>query len=559
MPCSHREAVHATQPNAIDLSQLEYNKSKCPIEEGICGLCREILGVEKKIGDAVKQLEDLLSRHQQLKTEINRTHSPIIRDLPVEVLSRIFFLCFSDRVGGKYWEPGYTDVSVQLEIGAVCRSWRQVAWSSPELWTGIVLGRRFTSSFHVCNQYGILKEWIKRSGALPLKVSISENPLDDDEDVDMDDYSVKRNEDGCDCWEMSLLLLGQSSNRWMDVSMTLSRYSFEYMASNFKLNPPSRSLSLTSASDRGWRPPSKGHDILKLWQESTYGPKHVTTYYLVQFRDFSINWQHVRRVYVEGWTVQDCLDLLKVAPQLESSSFNNVSEYAQEPDLIPGEPITCHNSLRRLSFYSSDYAAKFFDHILLPSLDSLVYPVEDGLYSPIEVDDLSLMHFFIRSSFPLTELSVAAHMFTFGGMVGILKLVPSLTCLNVYCAEKIALIDDTRMLMRFFFDKLASTVTLTTAEGSFLPRLETLELQGAWESNFFWSSVANIFGRPSEVGMEGRRPSKFLMLHSHTPSPVKGLSDELVARFISLKEAGVSINYVVRPGWDDEIIPVTWE
>ncbi|KAF4612155.1 hypothetical protein D9613_004501 [Agrocybe pediades] len=178
------------RPKVIDLSQLEDSKPQCPIKEGTCVLCQEILGVEKDISDAVSRLEDLLSHYRRLKTDTNRTHSPIIRDLPVEVLSKIFFACFSDKVNDDDWQPHHRDHVVPLKIGAVCLTWRHVAWSSPELWTCVVLSRRLNSSPHVCNQYDLMQGWISRSGALPLTVYVYEVE-EEGQNLDVEAYSLQ--------------------------------------------------------------------------------------------------------------------------------------------------------------------------------------------------------------------------------------------------------------------------------------------------------------------------------------------------------------------------------
>ncbi|KAF9554060.1 hypothetical protein CPC08DRAFT_713206 [Agrocybe pediades] len=569
MPCSHHKGEQ--QPNIIDLSQLEYSKSKCPVEEGICRLCQDISGVEKDIADAIARVKDLLSRHQQLKAEINSTHSPIIRDLPVDVLSKIFYACFSDDVQNDHWKTQRKDVVVPLKIAGICRTWRQVAWSTPELWTVIVISRRFSSCGFsrssalspswACDQYDMIREWVTRSGILPLHVSIYEN-LGDDDNIDVNKYVSARQRAGCSCWESTLKVLGECSYRWKDVCMNMSRYSFEVIASSVELKPPSRSLSLShDCGLETW--PYRWPDALQLWKEPGFGPQRVITDAPVRFGHFSIGWQHVSHVDVEGWSIVDCLDLLKITPRLLSCAFADVRE--SQPGL--GEPVTCHESLRELSLYCKNSPGEFFDHVALPSLDNFTYPDRYSRDSPVKVDDPSLMSFFTRSSFPLTKLSVVAHMFTPGYMVTILNTVPLLTHLNVYCSGDSATM--TRIVMTFFLDHLASTsATSTIAEGgsrdrfsqagSFLPRLEALELLGSWEFNFLWSSVANIFGSPSEVGAEGQRPLRSLGLHTWTPNPVKGLSDEMVARFLSLKEAGIAINYILR-SYSHETVPVSWE
>ena len=61
--------------------------------------------------------------------------------------------------------PGST-----LILGAVCRKWRAIAWSSPQLWSSIFLSLSYKS---FSSNLRIAQEWLSRSGQLPLSISVS--------------------------------------------------------------------------------------------------------------------------------------------------------------------------------------------------------------------------------------------------------------------------------------------------------------------------------------------------------------------------------------------------
>ncbi|KAF9562258.1 hypothetical protein CPC08DRAFT_382881 [Agrocybe pediades] len=258
MSCSHRSD---SQSNVISLSQLDYSKPECPNKGGPCQICQEILAVEKDAADAISRLEDVLARHQKLKAQLNHTHSPIIRDLPVEILSMIFYSCFSEEMRLKDRKRRYEDWFVPLHVGAVCRTWRQVAWSTPELWTVIVLEKMSPASY-ACRQYAMLEDYILRSGTLPIHVFLY-------------DYRFRATDIGmiaerCTCWEKSLELVAQCSDRWEGAYMTLSRSTFQYIVSNLKITPPTRRLTL--ASEESWDKVTDESEVFKLWPESHSGP-----------------------------------------------------------------------------------------------------------------------------------------------------------------------------------------------------------------------------------------------------------------------------------------------
>ncbi|KAF9552240.1 hypothetical protein CPC08DRAFT_296627 [Agrocybe pediades] len=275
----HREALNV-QSNIIDLSQLDYEKSTCPAtSEHTCNVCQELHTLEKDVEKAIAGLKQLLNRHQNLKTEINRTHSPIIRDLPVEILSKIFYSCFSEEMRKVDGEPKDDDDLIPLQVGAVCRTWRQVAWSSPELWTIMCFRRHFLSGSHACFQYGILKEWISRSGALPVYVTLYEQAMEDVPE------GTRKVAIGCRCWQLSLDLLAGCSDRWKDVDLNLSTASFEHIARHLKLKPPTRKLALASVD--GWG--RINTEVLKLWQEPEFGPQSLSIYRPVRLQHIGID------------------------------------------------------------------------------------------------------------------------------------------------------------------------------------------------------------------------------------------------------------------------------
>ncbi|KAF4612159.1 hypothetical protein D9613_004509 [Agrocybe pediades] len=589
----HSPCIHARkQPNVIDLCQLEYNKFACPNDEGTCALCRKLPAVEKNIEDAVAHLKDLLNEHQQLKTEINHTHSPIIRDLPEEILSRIFFSYCWDKAGsmheGKlvFWR----NTHAPLKIGAVCRTWRQVAWASPELWTEIVLKRWPSNASYICNQYTIAKEWIRRSGALPLLVSLTEygneenseewdsefdgeesdaeedNEEEDDSEVDdADDDTPTTGQwpNKCICWKLTLRLAEQCCDRWENVTMDLSRASFKYIASNLKLIPPTRNLALRSRRD-SINLRFEGHKILRLWRDSRFGPQQVALYEPIRFGHFDINWQHVSCVRTERWSARDCLDLLRNAPQLVSCSFTEVSKFWHIPEPVTGEPVICHKALQNLSFHSQEWAVTFFDHVAFPSLEDFDYPPYHYRDLPNKIDDPSLLPFFSRSGFPLAKLSIAAHMFTPQYMIAILATIPSLIHFNVYCQAIFPVPVNEKTLMAFFLRHLAETATFGSEHHGnsqiFLPRLEMLELTGRWPYEFPWDCVPDIFAYPSNLEATNRRPLKSIVIDTSRPHCVKGLPDVTVARLVTLQAEGINLNYrVLQVGQEAKLVPVTWE
>ncbi|KAF4612080.1 hypothetical protein D9613_004485 [Agrocybe pediades] len=372
MTCPHREQ-YDVPANIIDLSKLDYTKPECPIKEGTCKLCQEVLEVEKDIRKTSERLKELFRRQQRLKTRTNNTHSPIIRDLPIEILSKIFYSCFSQEMRRGDGELADEDVFVPLKVGAVCRTWRQVAWSSSELWTFILIKRLYSTATYVCKQYTMLARWIERSKSQPISVYIYEDATDG--------ANVGVVPEGCDCWETTLQLLARCCDRWKNATLHLSKSSFDYIACNVKLKAPTKRLEL--GGDERWFP-NRHNQPLQLWEGSDFGPDTITLNLPVLICHFNIDWKHVTKVDVQGWPPGECINLLKSAPQLVTCSFGEVGEYSRDSQPEQDWPVVCHTSLRSLSFQCGlKPVSSFFDNVTVPSLDEFKYSYVRGYHPAI--------------------------------------------------------------------------------------------------------------------------------------------------------------------------------
>ncbi|KAF4612160.1 hypothetical protein D9613_004508 [Agrocybe pediades] len=528
----------------IDLSQLKYTKSKCPINEASCEVCQEILEAEKNVEDAVARLRDALSRHQHLKTQMNHAHSPIIHALPVELVIKIFYSCFSKGMWEEDGQPVPEDALVPLKIGVVCRTWRQVALSLPELWTVITLRRKsYPTAAYALDQYAITTTYIPRSGALPLYVFLLDELEEELEEEDQD-------QDEMEYWKMSLGLVAQCSYRWKDVTMELSEDSYIHITSQ-NLQPPNRHLTLGSEC---WGFDLRQH---KLWQESRSGPYHVTLKSPIMFSDFIIDWKRVIRFQAEYWSTKDCLTLLKNAPQLVTCSFT----YVSKSQIAEPQHLT-HNSLRELSFHTNCLASDFFDHISLKNMEKFEHSLNPRGLRGMQDAPPMLLRFFKRSRFPLTKLSLDASVFTAGDSVPILNTVPSLIHLLMHFSDSLNRGDsDSKIWMESFFQHLVAMDTSTSeGGGSLLPRLERLEFSGK-VLEIPWNSVLAIFADPSDPNTAERRPLKTLIFDPDTsvPAPVMDLPVETVARLISLRDAGINIIYRVYLGKGILFPATNWE
>jgi len=97
-----------------------------------------------------------------------------IKHLPVEVLSEIFILVV------KSWSSdlfGHGGLPPPMQLARICRTWRQIAFSTPLLWTFIRIVLP-TKRLDVYEE--LIREWIARSAGCPLHLQIFGDDLSPD-------------------------------------------------------------------------------------------------------------------------------------------------------------------------------------------------------------------------------------------------------------------------------------------------------------------------------------------------------------------------------------------
>ncbi|KAF9482958.1 hypothetical protein BDN70DRAFT_990738 [Pholiota conissans] len=131
--------------------------------------CNEIALIYQKICDLTK--ERLSACHRA-----NREHDPLISNLPNEIVAKIFthFSEISDNTDGVFINRYFVPVgnrkkriiATPMLLGAVCTAWRDIAWSTPQLWNFIPINLAENVSL------GFVRKWLARSGELPLYLDI---------------------------------------------------------------------------------------------------------------------------------------------------------------------------------------------------------------------------------------------------------------------------------------------------------------------------------------------------------------------------------------------------
>ncbi|KAF9565500.1 hypothetical protein CPC08DRAFT_166680 [Agrocybe pediades] len=462
---------------------------------------------EEEIPGASQHHADLIVTHEELAQD-NQLPCPIVRDFPVEILSEIFlsYHCLNDD---EPWPPirSHAKILLPLLLGAVCRSWRQVAWSTPGLWTHIYLTRSY-DDLKAREWYTMFEHWIARSGGLLVNVFVEEGGFNNKDTSEADEF-----------WNKSLQALARCADRWTVLDLCLSKHSFKFLWSEVNCAPPLNILAL--------RLPTRYNDVA---DDGSFTTSHLSKLTLRRvligknfpWKQANIDWTTVENIITQGWTWKECLDVLRMAPRLTSTHFDELKRPpAVEPSSID---VILHNRLLNLDIRaeSMEFFGNFLDHITAPKLKSLFYESSGG---PL---DASLQIFLERSSCLSTSLELDVFASEPDFYLTILNTVPSLVQLNLRIKIKSPAMD--HILQRL------ATVP------EFLPCLQSLEYEEA--TQFSWDLLPDVFGPPSEFGKPGRRPLKRVIVRTFFDLlAARPLSRNLAYRLQALKEAGAVIEY----------------
>ncbi|KAF8879878.1 hypothetical protein CPB84DRAFT_285526 [Gymnopilus junonius] len=267
---------------------------------GPCSPCSKLKALEFRISrvkqkflEAQKTMTDLVKQHQDLKAQINRVHDPIIKRLPPEIISSIFqfrvrHIPFDTKASyDSSVEPIWAYITAPLILGAVCRGWRNIAWSTPGLWKSILVRLNSTNlPWHV----DFIRAWLDRSGGLPLAVLV---------------YCDKQPKLFEAVGAMASVINRQSS-RWQILDLRLPSDIMSWFCGGLQSESILRSIRLEPSDGR------VSDNPFKMWNVIPKPAKVFTS--SMRYKSIVIEWDNVTWVETEFLQIDECFELLKRAP-----------------------------------------------------------------------------------------------------------------------------------------------------------------------------------------------------------------------------------------------------
>ena len=497
----------------------------------LCDLCRDIVFSqanartegEETINinswdplDELTQLDALLARltikREELKGKINRIYSPIIRQLPPDVMSIIFEFCLLDFTKF-YRSPSRSDLCIPLTLGAVCKYWREIAWSTPSLWSSLIVDVSRTS------HPTIAQEWLARSGQLPLSIRIISKPH-------IFFTPVHRVAELAD-------ITNQYSTRWSHFELCLPQSHYRYFHPSDNHAPILKTIRFHNYSDV---------DV---------APEHNTDFHLtcprlqraflsqLQMNRIHIQWDNLTHLYLHQIRMADCLFILRKTPRLVFCSFSSWYGFGVSPPVAP--TLT---SLRCLRVKITDSSAQgFFEYLICPQLEELSLSSTGNFAAPpgLISSHISRPACSLRS-FSITDTFIpGSGGLVIGDIVTLLTLMPSLKKLSItlLCKSSPPGYFDSWNILQVLAKVLSSQST--GLPQGFLPNLESLEYTG--KLCLRPGNYADLYSFPpiNNVILPLRVFKLDLDLYPATRIPANAISF-----FLGLVEQGLTVNVLSK-------------
>jgi len=424
--------------------------------------CEQLGVVEAEVARVSAKLSRLVLKMHILKERVNEKNSHFIRLLPPEIVAEIFLFCIPKFHRVDDDSPSSTrNSSMPLRLGAVCASWRRIAWSVPKLWCSVSF--HLTSALKFPAQVVLLDQWLSRTGQLPLSIRMGSN-----EEIAWV---------GLSCEDM-MKVIGKRAARWRDVDIRLPSTIYRYLPSCEEANsfPHLRSVIL--------RPPGgQGDRIHKINLPTTPQLRELSLSCLY-LRSVVFHLEFLTHLELESFYIDETLEMLRQTTSLVRFNAKKILG-GDDRHPIPEESLVLPflEDLCLINDKGADLPL-FFQKITTPKLRSLSY-TSDVLQNLPWVDVIALIK---RSACEVDCLTLEKAPITEEHLQLLLASMPTLTSLvlNMPFISGLTHAPLTDNLLQTWDPTYARSNKLTCA----MPKLKNITYHGA--KGFTWPILLRV-------------------------------------------------------------------
>ena len=399
--------------------------------------------------------------HGNLRTSINAKQDPFILKFPPEIASHIFFLLSMDTP----FHDTSRKLPMPLLLGSVCRGWRLLARSTPELWSMLSFSlAKPTRKPEGLSQLNAVSNWLQLSGDVPLTLNVYKYP-------DLEADSVSQLEEECDA---IIDLLNQHSGRWGKLLLYMPASLFLRFCGT---SPPSRLCEIHLIGNCLELPTFK--------MRSRPSPTHLTiTHFPIS--TVHIKWDNLTSLKMSLAVVDECIEAIQQAPLLETCSITLSSTTGFLP-FIPKTTLR-HLCLRTLKLCNFPFGilCSFLDALDLPALQAYHHRTLDKRHDISAHNIISLLN---RSRIDLKQLTLNAYSLRVEDLKKLLNAAPWLQNLRLSVCSP-----DNAPVIRELFEHLYSSPPSIGDIPGVLPSLQSLTISGREIS--IWGCIPHLFSSP---------------------------------------------------------------
>ncbi|KAF8194956.1 hypothetical protein BJ912DRAFT_1040526 [Pholiota molesta] len=496
--------------------QLSDGKYLCdPADANACGPCQNLAELEVKIKQTKMMLADFVNEHRRLKEEANDNHDRLTDRLPPEITGYIFQLCTpQDAMEIDLRNVQLSTIRAPFILSTVCRRWRAIALSTPQLWNTLLLYLQSSNSRTspiITGGVPFVQKWIDRAGVLPLSISVCASITDLHEPaleiIDLlnryADRWLQLKYDGTPTWLYRFL-----SNR-----NELAQLHTLHINANYESRFVSHTLNIY--------------------------PKRLIKLSIIGIRlaVIKFDWRHLIQLEIGKVPPAECFEALRRAPHLTNYTVRWAPKgrAQHEEYFLPYDPIVQPN-IHYLEFIQTHMYIRALWLLSCPSLTTLVLTFTR---QPVEMD--LIVTFLERSGCSLERLSLLnANIGFTNDLMKMYEGIPTLQHLHMEFRS-----DYPSPTSSNIFAPLAEfSIVDGQKEARYLPALRSLTLKT--DAIDDWTLVLSIFGTPtahSSTGLECHRHAledvAICLTTTFDLDLASTIGEETLERIVHLGEAGV--------------------
>ncbi|KAF5309412.1 hypothetical protein D9619_012370 [Psilocybe cf. subviscida] len=438
----------------------------------------------KELDDVENQLAELKARRSLLQADVNATTDPLTRQIPLEIASYIFELFLMAHIAeedwpdflGRYIPFRLTKPAAPLRLAAVCKQWRNIAWSLPQLWTTLVVDLHCK---HSALGPEIVSQWLMRTKNLPLVIKIGTFG------------GVQK------CSEC-ITANGQAIIR------TINRHASQWRLLDFTSLPSGLLQELDDSKSAGMETPSLlqylllGDDsdlpnsngipmdqLLRL-SKRNHCPTHLRIASSIPPSQINIQWTHLTHLELSFCTVPASLAIISLASISPLRSLALVNFFGPSDEWWALSRPVVLPDLLFLSIDDPTPAGLISQSILncleVPSLTSLHLARDTESESSGDLPVASIISLLGRSNCMLHYFTLIHWPVSDSALVQLLNKTPTLTTLTIdlhWTSDPLILLNR------------LSQADFTTSHDPFLPNLQTLDLTSPLPVS--WTPLIGVF------------------------------------------------------------------